>query len=73
MASTMAEMVAAVKRHAREHYNEGGWDSIVECYDDDDIARDIGDATTVESAIHNVGVLCGMWDDKRQDALAEVF
>ena len=33
--ATMQEMVAAVKAHALAHYNEDGWDSIVECYEDE--------------------------------------
>lgn len=30
MKNTMAEMVAAVKAHAEAHYEEGGWDNIVD-------------------------------------------
>lgn len=29
----------AVRNHAIEHYNDGGWDFIVECYSDEDIQK----------------------------------
>lgn len=73
MANTMAEMVAAVKKYAEDHYNEDGWDSIVECYDNSDIAREVGNATTIEEAIAKVGKGCKIWDEHRQDVIAEIF
>ena len=29
----------AVRKHAIENYNNGGWDFIVECYSDEDIQK----------------------------------
>jgi len=37
--ATMEEMVKAVQAHAEAHYDEDGWDEIVEAWD----ARDIGE------------------------------
>mgnify|MGYP006279002517 CR=1 FL=1 len=71
--ATKKEMIEAVKAHAREHYEEGGWDSIVECYDDEDIIRDMGTATTVEEAIRNVGKLAGIWDEHRKEIISTTF
>ena len=31
-------LVDGVKAHAQEHYNEGGWDVVIECYTDEMIA-----------------------------------
>lgn len=73
MANTTKEMVAAVRKYAEDHYNEDGWDSIVECYEDADIVAEIVGCNTVEEAIRKVGRGCKLWDDKRQDVLAEVF
>ena len=73
MRLTQAEIVAAVRKHALENYETGGWDSIVECYDDADIIREMGAATTAEEAIRNVGRLADIWDDRRQDIQAEAF
>lgn len=71
----MKEMVAAVKKHARENYNRDGWDSIVECHDDADIEREIleGKATTIEEAIAHIGDGCKIWDDHRKDIEATAF
>ena len=71
--ATKEQMIAAVKAHALANYETGGWDSIVECYDDEDIVRDMGTASTVEEAIRNVGELAGIWDDHRREIEATVF
>jgi hypothetical protein len=45
------ELIEEVKAHANKNYNTGGWDEIVECLSDDDIADLIGDCRTVSGAI----------------------
>lgn len=47
------ELLKAVKEHAYDNY-ENGWDTLVECYDDDEILAAIGDCKTVEEAIATV-------------------
>ena len=71
--ATMEEMVKAVKAHAIAHYEEGGWDTIVECYSDEELAAEIGSygSKTLEEAIRDVGIGCGAYEDVRQDHLAE--
>ena len=64
--ATMQEMVEAVKSNALNHDNEGGWDSIVECYEDSDIANEIEGCTTIEEAIYEVGKGCEIWGDYRR-------
>lgn len=54
LSALMMVLVTAVKAYAIEHYETGAWDTIVECYADDEIAELIGDAVTEEEAIHNV-------------------
>lgn len=73
--STMEEMVQAVKLHARKNYNVGGWDSIVECYEDSELAEEIsrGNCHTIAEAIAYVGKGCEVWDDRRRDIEAEAF
>lgn len=73
--NTMQEMVAAVKLYAREHYAIGGWDSIVECYSDEELAEEInrGNSCTIAEAIAYVGKGCEVWDDYRRDIEAEAF
>lgn len=47
---TTAELVKHVKAHALRNY-ERGWDTVVECYSDEDIAKVIGSATTERGAM----------------------
>ena len=39
--ATRQELVDAVKTFANEHYNEDGWDVVVECFDDSDVWEEI--------------------------------
>lgn len=50
----MKTMVAAVRTYAEKHYNADGWDVLVECMDDKDIADEIGNAPSTVQAIRNV-------------------
>lgn len=53
----MAELIAAVRAHADQHYNdtESGWHIVVEDWNDTDLTQKIGDATTPEAAIARIG------------------
>jgi hypothetical protein len=73
LAAKRAELIAAVRKHAMDHYKEGGWDFVVECYEDSDIAEEMGDARTPAEAIAAVGRIAGIRDERRRDALAEIF
>lgn len=71
--NTMDEMVAAVWVHAKANYNEGGWDMVVECYDDDDVRETIKvyEATTVDAAIAAQKEVCDVWHGRRLAARSE--
>jgi hypothetical protein len=65
--ATKIELLAAVKEHAIEHYNDGkGWDYVIEAFSDADILEAIGKAQLTRTAIRNVnsklltGVRAGM-------------
>lgn len=62
------EMVAAVKKHAEEHYNDGGWDVIVECWSAEDIAKAIEGCTSAKEAIRLVGRIVGVYAERQADA-----
>jgi len=47
----MESLVRAVREYAQANYNKDGWDVLVECWDDSDIAREIGTAKTATAAI----------------------
>jgi hypothetical protein len=50
----MAELVAAVRRHALDTYTTDGWDIVVECWSDDDIAAELARVRTVNGSIKAV-------------------
>ena len=64
-------LVDAVKGHAVRNYEKDGWDYIVECYGDGDIASLIqaANATTREEAIKAVGDYIKVKDDYRSDIM----
>jgi hypothetical protein len=45
----MQELIDAVRAHAHANYNRDGWDYLVECWDDEYIARTIGTAKTAKT------------------------
>lgn len=45
------DFVAAVRAYAEAHYEEDGWDFLVECWEDADIAAEIGAVRSAEAAI----------------------
>lgn len=65
----------AVKAHAAKNYERGGWDYIVECYEDDrlDALLTRLDPSSEEDAIARVGRIVGAKDDRRRDIQAEAF
>jgi hypothetical protein len=74
-------VVAAVRTHAHDHYNEDGWDFVIECMSDDDLAQEIDSLVrdndvlklglaldgSVADAIKAVHWLVKLWDDRRKD------
>jgi len=73
MNTKMKALVEAVKAHALDHYDEGGWDYVVECFSDDEIAEDIGKATTVNGAIKKVKWHANLLGGARDEVRAEIF
>lgn len=73
--ATPEEMLAAVKAHAATHYEENGWDYVVECWDDAEILSVLSEekAETIETAIAAVGEIVELLDERRRDVEAEIF
>jgi len=65
----MHDLVEAVKAHARTHYNTGGWDFIIECFTDDEIAARLAEhgIATAEDAIEHFLQLIQLWDEHRAE------
>jgi hypothetical protein len=70
---TKQELVQQVKWHAEENYEKGGWDVIVECWDDEQIAEQIGRARTVEGAIKKFKDIVSIYEDRFADAINSAF
>lgn len=66
-------LIAAVREHAQKHYEEGGWDYVVECYEDADILEEIGDARTPAQAIANVKRIVNLRDERRREVESTAF
>jgi len=67
----------AVRNHAIENYNHGGWDYIVECYSDEDIQRVLnydgvqeGDA---EAAIEALDFVRKIHFEREKEVLSTVW
>ena len=67
------QLVAAVRQHAVAHYDEGGWDFVVEAWDDAKIVREIGEAFTPAGAIRKVAQVVRIQADVRADIMATAF
>jgi len=70
---TTEELVAAVKAHALAHYEDGGWDVIVECWEDEDIVRQIGQARTLRGALSKLSPFVDVMSDRQADARNSAF
>lgn len=63
------ELIAAVRRHAMDNYENDGWDYLVECWDDGDILEQISDAKaqTPTACIKHIGDIMKTFDDYRRE------
>jgi hypothetical protein len=69
----MDKLIAAVKAHALANWGTAGWDFVVECWEDSDIAEQISEDMTPEQAIESVGRVAQALDEQRSEmrAMAE--
>jgi hypothetical protein len=66
-------LVDFIKAHALANYENGGWDVVVECYDDAQIAEVLGDASTEAEAIEKFAFMVDIWADRQADAINSAF
>lgn len=59
--------VAEVKRHALTHYEEGGWDFVVEAFSDEEVAHEIRGCSTFSQALAVMQELVGLMDERRRE------
>ena len=69
--TTAPALIAEVRAYAVEHYNDGGWDVIVETFSDDELAAAIGGARTLGGALRKLRPSVSVWADRDAEARAE--
>jgi hypothetical protein len=67
------QLVAAVRQHAVAHYDEGGWDFVVEAFSDGAIIAEIGEARTPAGAIRKMRPIVGYYAEQQADARISAF
>jgi hypothetical protein len=64
------ELIDQLKAHATANYNAGGWDVIVECYDDQQIDAVIGPRVrTLKGAIAKFDFIVDVMAERQADAI----
>ena len=66
----MEEIIKFIKQYAQDHYNDGGWDVVVECWSDSDIRNHLNlcKITTEVEALKCFNRLASVWADQQADA-----
>lgn len=67
------EIAKYIYEYAQEHYNDGGWDVIVECWTIDDIMEQIEDGESKEDVLNNFKSTAAVWADRQNDAVNSVW
>ena len=66
----MSDLIEAVRKHAMENYEASyGWSEVIECWEDDDIAKVIETACTPAEAIKMMGEMVGIRDERYREAV----
>ena len=66
-------LIKAVRDYALAHYEEDGWDYVVEAWDDEAILEVIKGCKTANGAIRKVAKVVKEQDDYRQDIQSSAF
>lgn len=69
----MAALIEQVRAYALERYEAGGWDVVVECWDDEFLALAIGKARTLRGAVRKIAPIVSVYADRQADARNSAF
>jgi len=67
------DLITAVRAYAERHYEQGGFDILVECWTDADIEAEIGKARTLSGALRKLRPCLRVVADYRAEVRAESF
>lgn len=59
--------IERIREHASTHYEEDGWDILVESWTDEDITEVIDECVSYEEAIYSLSDILSAIDDYRED------
>lgn len=76
--ATRSEIAKQILAHAEAHYEDGGWDVIVECHDEASIIEMVWGiapetADTFDAAMAEVRDVVSIWADREADAFNSAF
>ena len=63
------EIAKYIYDYAVEHYNDGGWDVIVECWSLKEIMNEIQDDDSKEDALKHFESVVDVWAERQADAV----
>jgi hypothetical protein len=63
------EIAKYIYNYAQEHYDDGGWDVIVECWTLDAIANSLEDDETKEEALESFKSIADIHAERQADAI----
>lgn len=69
----LAKLVDGIKTYATWHYEEDGWDIVVECLADDEIASIIHGAVSRKGAVRKMKEYLSPLADIRGDMMSEAW
>jgi hypothetical protein len=70
----MKTFATRIMEKAIKHYNDGGWDVIVECWEPEDIERILAEHNGDEDeATKTIEALVDIWSDRQADARNSAF
>lgn len=72
------ELYDQIQAHATSHYTDGGWDVIVECFNQQEMAELLdcvinGPEPTLEEALKRLEPVVSVWADRQADARNSAF
>lgn len=67
------EIAKYIYDYAVEHYNDGGWDVIVECWTLKEIMEHIEDGESKEDALKHFEGVVDAWAERQADAINSVW
>lgn len=70
---TTQEIAKAIVTYAKDHYEDGGWDVLVECWSLPEIEELIPEGTSLSDALASFQSLAAVWAERQADAIHSAY